>query len=42
MKDGDAKTLLEIALVNLFESLEDCWNSSVREVIDSRETYFTA
>jgi hypothetical protein len=37
----DMEATLEILLVHLLENLEYFWNSSVREMVDSRETYLT-
>jgi hypothetical protein len=36
------ENMLEIVLVHLFESLEYLQNSSIREVVDSCETYLLA
>ena len=40
MQNGDSEALIEIVLIDLLECLEDVRNSSVRQMIHSRETDF--
>jgi hypothetical protein len=41
MQYSDAEASLEIVLIYLFEGSKNCRNGSVREMVDSRETYLT-
>jgi hypothetical protein len=42
MNHSDAKTAMEMTLVNLLESLEHVWNCAVSKMINSCKTDFTA
>ena len=42
MKNVDEETALKIVLIYFFKSLEDCRHSPVVEMVDSRETDFSA